>query len=42
MSEHLFKHYGEWGEYGGVDPKNFDKKFDRNIPSQFFGHHLLP
>jgi len=28
MSEEVFKHYVEWGEYRRVDQKNFDKKFD--------------
>jgi hypothetical protein len=28
MLEHIFKHYGYWEEYGRVDQKNYDKKFD--------------
>ncbi len=40
MSEHLFKHYDEWVESGGVDPKNCDKKFDALIHTQFFDHYV--
>lgn len=39
MLEHIFKHYVNWEEYGRVDQKNYDKKFDTSMLLIKMSHH---